>query len=72
MAEWLREFVEARMAAEASRSPQDRAWVEESGGMLLYGTIGAEAYMRPDGSVRIHHDHGEAREEWGWKDASEP
>lgn len=39
--------------------------------MLLFGTIGAEAYLRPDGSVRIYHDFGEGREEWGWKEASD-
>jgi len=42
------------MLIDASRSPQAGNWVQESEGMLLYGTIGHEAYLRPDGTVWYH------------------
>ena len=70
-AEWLRGFVEERMAHEAEESEQARAWTATAGGMLLYGTIGHEAYLRSDGSVWIYHDRGgEAVNEWVWSQAT--
>ena len=58
------------MAAEANQGEREQAWVAEAGGMTLYGTIGHEAVLRPDGSVWLYHDqHGE-REEWVWEQAT--
>jgi len=51
---WLPPFVQDRMATEVARGPQFARAVTEAGGMLLYGTIGHEAYLRPDGSVWFH------------------
>ncbi len=51
---WLPVFVQDRMATEAARGLQFARAVTEAGGMLLYGTIGHEAYLRPDGSVWYH------------------
>jgi hypothetical protein len=51
---WLPPFVQDRMATEAARGPQFARAVTEAGGMLLYGTIGHEAYLRSDGSVWFH------------------
>lgn len=48
---WLAEFVETRMAAAIRDQPDRAAWIRETGGILLFGTIGAEAYLRLDGSV---------------------
>ena len=51
---WLPSFIQERMATEAARGPQFARAVTEAGGMFLYGTIGHEAYLRPDGSVWYH------------------
>jgi hypothetical protein len=35
----------------AIEQPKSADWLREAGGMLLYGSIGSEAYLRPDGTV---------------------
>ena len=48
---WVAEFVQARMAQSARERPESAVWIREAGGISLFETIGAEAYLRPDGSV---------------------
>jgi len=48
---WLPGFVQAHRVAEVLRRPESAQWLDESKGMCLYGTIGHDAYLRPDGSV---------------------
>src|SRR6266576_318069 len=53
---WLADFVPSRMAQQA----RDKVWsaqdLQEAGGLLLFATIGSEAYLRPDGSVWYRED----------------
>ena len=48
---WLPTFVRARMDQAALEQPKSADWLREAGGILLYGSIGSEAYLRPDGTV---------------------
>jgi hypothetical protein len=53
---WLPDFVRSAMAKQA----RDQVWsaqeLQEAGGLLLFATIGCEAYLRPDGSVWYRED----------------
>ena len=42
------------MAAAIREEPKSAEWISEAGGVLLFGTIGSEAFLRPDGSVWYH------------------
>jgi hypothetical protein len=48
---WLREFVERQMATQASENPATAQLLAEAGGMRLFSTIGAEVFLRPDGTT---------------------
>jgi hypothetical protein len=48
---WLREFVERQMSAQASEDPVAAPLLAAAGGMRLFGTIGAEVFLRPDGTT---------------------
>jgi hypothetical protein len=48
---WLRKFVERQMATQASEDPATARLLAEAGGMRLFGTIGAEVFLRPDGTT---------------------
>jgi len=52
--DWLPDFVHQQMREEIARAPNNANWIDESGGMTLYGTIGHSATLRPDGSVWIN------------------
>ena len=65
MGDWLREFVERHMAAQISEDPSVVPLLKEAGGMLLYGTIGATVFLRPDGST-VALVEGDAREPPRW------
>ena len=41
----------AALAPADSTNPAEAAWLRQAGGVLLYGTVGSEAVLRPDGSV---------------------
>jgi hypothetical protein len=71
MDDWLSELVRGRMAAEAAADPAARAWLDDAGGITLYGTIGHDAVLRPDGSVWLYHDDNDPRGEWNWRQASD-
>ena len=49
--DWLPAFVTSRMAVAEREHPQSAEWIKEAGGITLFATIGAEAFLRPDGSV---------------------
>ena len=51
MDDWLREFVERHRAAQAAEDPRAASLLAEAGGMRLYGTIGADVFLRPDGTT---------------------
>ena len=54
---WLPEYVLNRMEAElATKSVQEQAWLKEQNGIMLYGTIGHQAVLRPDGAVWFYVD----------------
>ena len=51
MSNWLPEFVERQMAAQVSNDPAAASLLAAAGGMRLFGTIGAEVFLRPDGTT---------------------
>jgi nucleotide-binding universal stress UspA family protein len=48
---WLREFVERHRTAQAAEDLRAASLLAAAGGMRLYGTIGADVFLRPDGST---------------------
>jgi hypothetical protein len=70
MSTWLREFVERQMAAQASEDPAAAAALAEARGMRLFGTIGAEVFLRPDGTT-VALVEGAAGEPDRWHDDTE-
>jgi len=69
--EWLPQMVRASLVANKLRGESDE-WLEESNGMLLYGTIGHAAYLRADGSVWFHAPVDQIREpdKYEWREAA--
>jgi hypothetical protein len=59
------------MTREAARGPQFAQLVTQSGGMHLYGTIGHDAYLRPDGSVCFYRavDWTNDPDTYEWREA---
>jgi hypothetical protein len=49
--DWLPQYVQKHMAEAIHDRPESANWLQEAGGILLFGTIGSEAYLRPDGTV---------------------
>ncbi len=66
--DWLPEFVSAGMSAAIREEPGQADWIREADGIRLFGTIGAEAFLRSDGSVRYYEAvawvNDPARYEW--------
>ena len=72
MTEWLPDFVQQRSAELAREQPHLKSSMEAAGGLLLYGTIGGEGYLRPDGSVWLNEvvDWVNDPERSVWREAS--
>jgi len=66
--DWLPEFVSAGMSAAIREEPGQADWIREADGIRLFGTIGAEAFLRSDGSVWYYEAvdwvNDPARYEW--------
>ena len=70
---WIGRLREAQLGELDRGDPGLAAYVRQSGGVLLYRTIGSEGFLRPDGSVWIYE-----AENWGaqeevrgvWREAS--
>lgn len=62
------------MAEQATRNPRSAEWVAEAKGMTLYGTIGHEAVLRPDGTVWFYHavDWVNDPDTWAWRQGTLP
>ena len=56
MTDWLPEYVQTQMDLLGRDHPHMAADMREAGGVLLYGTVGHAAYLRPDGSVWLEVD----------------
>ena len=71
MTEWLPEYVQKKMAELVAASPQLRASLEDAGGVLLYSNVGIESYLRPDGTVWMHHapDWTNRPDHYEWREA---
>jgi len=54
MTDWLSEYVQNQMQAIAREFPHLKAEMAEAGGVMLYGTIGSAAFLRPDGTIVVH------------------
>jgi len=52
------------------RDPKGAAEVERQGGIRLYGTIGGEAVLRPDGSIWFNELVRINPEEYSWRPAT--
>ena len=72
MTDWLAAFVHQRIEEVAREAPHLRAAMDEAGGILLFGTIGGEAFLRPDGSVWYHWavDWVHDPEHYEWSEAT--
>jgi hypothetical protein len=51
--EWFDELRRAQLEELEPVNPQMAAWLRELGALYLYGTIGSEAVLLPDGRMRI-------------------
>jgi len=49
--DWLPAYVRGHMARIVRQDPVMRTWIQEANGITLFGSIGMEAVLRPDGSV---------------------
>jgi hypothetical protein len=58
----LAAFVQSRMAKQALEEVCSPKILEEAGGLFLFATIGADAYLRPDGSVWYRRDKDLSKE----------
>jgi hypothetical protein len=65
-------FVRERMLEESSAGAEAERFLEEAGGMTLFGTIGASYHLRPDGSVWVNEWVPDSPnvDEWRWRKAS--
>jgi hypothetical protein len=50
---WFDEIRRTQLARFDRINPPVAAWLRESGGIYLYGTIGSEAILLPSGAVRM-------------------
>ena len=68
--DWLAECVRTKMAAAIRERPESADWLREAGGISLFSTIGAEAYLRPDGSVWYYEavDWVNDAEKYEWRE----
>jgi hypothetical protein len=68
--DWLPEYVR-EVTARERQAHGDPAWLREKAGMTLFGTIGREAILRPDGSVWWHEAvDWEHSDEYSWRQAT--
>ncbi len=51
MNSWLQAFVEGQIAVQVAMDPATAHLLAEAGGMHLYGTVGADVFLRPDGTT---------------------
>ena len=68
---WLPEYVRSRVAEAERERPESAQWLREAGGMLLFSTIGGEAYLRPDGTVWYYWavDWANDPDNYEWREA---
>ena len=68
---WFDRVRHQQLVALERDSPGTAAWLRERGAIYLYGTIGSEAVLLPDGRVRIWYaDQWPESEEYTERDAS--
>ncbi len=60
---WIDRLREAQLGELDRRDPGLAEYVRQSGGVRLYGTIGSEGFLRPDGSVWIYEAENWAAQE---------
>src|SRR5258706_15444888 len=66
---WLADFVATQIAAQSARDASLRKLTREAGGMRLFGTIGAEVFLRPDGTT-VSLIEGESSDDSTWSEDS--
>src|SRR5690348_9380333 len=62
--EWLEKYVWEGMARDEARYGRT-PYIEARAGITIWGTLGSEAALRPDGSIWVFHE-----EEGRWRPAS--
>ena len=55
---WFDDLRRSQLADFEAVNPGMAAWLRELGALYLYGTIGSEAVLQPDGTVRIWRADG--------------
>jgi DnaJ-class molecular chaperone len=70
MSRWLDEFVASQIAAQRSADPRLTPVLTQARGMRLFGTMGGEVFLRPDGSV-VALIEGAPGEPERWEEQSE-
>lgn len=71
MYSWIERLYQGQLTYFEQRNPSHARWLREAGGLLLFGTIGSDAVLRPDGSVWIRGaDNWDAPSpNWEWREA---
>jgi hypothetical protein len=71
MYSWIERLYQAQLTYFEHRNPSQARWLREAGGFLLFGTIGSEAVLRPDGSVWIcaADNWDDPSPNWEWREA---
>jgi hypothetical protein len=71
MHSWIERLYQAQLTYFDQRNPSQARWLREAGGFLLFGTIGSEAVLRPDGSVWIcaADNWDDPSPNWEWHEA---
>ena len=65
MADWLQDFVARHTAGQGSRDAALKHLLQQAGGMRLFGTMGADVFLRPDGStVSLIEGSGTESDHW--------
>ena len=68
---WIERLYQAQLEYFERRNPSHARWLREAGGLLLFGTIGSDAVLRPDGSVwiRAAPNWDDPKPDWEWREA---
>jgi hypothetical protein len=71
MTDWFRELQQAQLSHFSRSNPGTASWIGELDAVYLYGTIGSEAVLLPDGRVRVWYaERWPESEEYTERDAT--
>ena len=70
MTSWLGEFVAKHAAIQRSADPAAAHVLSEARGMRLFGTVGGEVFLRPDGTTVALIEGARGESDW-WEEQNE-